>query len=454
MKSYVYIYTTLLLLFLAGCGQAPKQLPPNCGERRLPSGAVCYEIAQVIPLDTTGTPNLKSADLDSDDDEDLIFARGGLILVLENINNEFSIKTTISIPRHIDDVLFGDFNGDNKLDVITRDSTGVNSAGFTILLNNDNLTFEEPIFFTNISVSDPSNLLGNGDIAIADLNGDGFSDIIGPQNLILGEPFKNANILINNRDLTFTLNKMNIEPENNTFEVGLGGITVIDLNGDNIQDIIFGNGTSTIVKPGFPESSGVNFYIVFSSGDILQDFTIKEVVLEDNFTFEGVLKIFPVDGNNDRRNDIVYLFRYSVDVGVNVNEFRILENRGGENFVSHFIESSFVSSIVSSDINQDGLIDLIGQSPRDVTGQPPGEIKIYINRGNFQFEPVVIFEDLENQNPIQENKFVRGLGGTIMLDINNDKIDDIITTINTIDGPTLEPSRHNIAILKSVGIIK
>jgi hypothetical protein len=450
MKNCVFIYATLISCVL-GCGQPPEQLPPNCGERRLPSGAVCYEIAQLIPLDTTGLSNLKSADLDGDDDIDLIFTSPMRIIILENIDNEFSIKTTMSIPRTALDVLTGDFNGDDKLDLVTRDFIDTRD-GFTILLNNGDLTFEEPIFFTNISVSNPSNLLGDGDIAVADFNGDGFSDIIGRQNLIPGEPFKNAHILINNRDLTFTLNKMNIESENNIFEVRIGSIAITDLNGDNIQDVIFGNSNVPLVIPGLPESSGVNFYIIFSSGDILQDFTIKEVVLEDNFTFEGTSRTFPIDANNDRRNDIVYLFGHDD----NNRELRILENQEGESFVSHFIENDSISSITSSDLNQDGLMDLLGKSPGgvNVNKDLPGEIKIYINRGNFKFEPVVIFEDLENQNPIQENKFVRGGDSLIALDVNNDKINDIITTVATLDGPTLEPIVNNIIIFKSVNIIK
>ncbi len=172
---------------------------------------------------------------------------GTSTILEERSNFDFSVTTTPT-PTQATGIATADVNNDGAQDlvVVTYDSAFV-TLSVSVSLGNGDGTYQDPVSYT--INSDPTNTYSsaggttgyfNGD-AVADLNGDGYPDIV-----VTDSNGGNIDVLINNGDGTFkapvaygTGNDSDTAPfPNGTFPQG---VALGDLNGDGILDAVVGN---------------------------------------------------------------------------------------------------------------------------------------------------------------------------------------------------------------------
>ncbi len=133
-----------------------------------------------------GDQGVCDADFDNDGDVDLVLSvftdpgnQTRCVEIWENINGYFHkvLNTGLDLCGTVDGVTFWDMNNDGRLDVV---------SGYKIFLNNGNKTF------TEVQNVPPGTRFMRG---IADLNNDGYWDLVSPGL---------SQVFINNGNLTFT----------------------------------------------------------------------------------------------------------------------------------------------------------------------------------------------------------------------------------------------------------
>ncbi len=168
---------------------------------------------------------LQAADLNGDGIPDLaVTNQGAIIVYLGKGDGTFQAPVTIAAGVDNPAIVFGDFNGDGKLDIAAAGLLAGRGA-VSIFFGKGDGTFSSPI-----SIALPAAALGfPGNIAAADFNGDGHLDLV----VALGGGYLNAPqqtaILLGNGDGTFPALKLGDAME---------GFAIADINGDGIPDLI------------------------------------------------------------------------------------------------------------------------------------------------------------------------------------------------------------------------
>jgi len=152
----------------------------------------------------------------------------------------------------------GDFNKDGRLDMMISQLTSVQ-----VVLGNGDGTFT---LGRSININLPGNnyLCGADALATADLDGDGNLDVVIPVSCA-----NVAEILYGNGDGTFQ------DPVQLPLEQGYSAVSIADLNGDHLPDLIFSNqGMIGIIhNAGNRTYSGETHYLAGTVGNIVvQDF--------------------------------------------------------------------------------------------------------------------------------------------------------------------------------------
>lgn len=125
---------------------------------------------------------------------------------------------------------FGDLDGDGWLDIIVAGYCD-NGLTFTIYKNNQDGTFQE------IDLSDKNfNPLYECDVTVADVNNDGWVDIIAFGTP--GEGPKSGDVYLNNGDGEFNFTRMSVEEGNGLAGASDAKTFVVDLNHDGLVDMI------------------------------------------------------------------------------------------------------------------------------------------------------------------------------------------------------------------------
>jgi hypothetical protein len=118
------------------------------------------------PLASGGGLYVAVGDFNGDNKPDIVAAGNGYVTVLPNTGNgTFAAPQSYAVAGSPTAVAVGDFNRDGHLDIVTANANGTVS----VLLNNGNGTFGAA---QNYAVSGPAN-----SVAVGDFNHDGFLDV-------------------------------------------------------------------------------------------------------------------------------------------------------------------------------------------------------------------------------------------------------------------------------------
>ena len=290
-------------------------------------------------------PGLTTAvgDLNRDGIQDLvnIDAQGNINVVFCNPDGSFSV-TTYS-PGDIvspSSVAVADVNGDDWPDVIVTDASDA-GTGVHVLLNNGDGTLAAEVVYA----SGPAGTAGPQAVAVADVNGDGFPDIVtanGDGNTV--------SVLQNAGDGSF--------PSALQYPTGESAVAVAvaDLNGDGWPDIVTADlGDNSVA-------------VLLNNGDGTLAAPTEQTV------GSGPVAVVLSDLSQDGYQDIVVADQ-------NDNTVAVLLNNGDGTFAAPvFYQTGLQPSwITAQDLSGSGLPDIVTDNYSD------GSVSVFANNGNGTF---------------------------------------------------------------------
>ena len=336
-------------------------------------------------------------------------------ILLSNGDGTFAEPQNLKVLVGPTDPTVGDFNGDGVLDLAVGNYAlpygSTVPSTVSILLGNSDGTFADSVEY---NVGERPN-----EIALGDFNGDGVSDLAVAN---VGSNF--ISILEGNGDGTFeTANNIAISEEPYG---GAYNVSVEDIDGDGVDDLIVGTTDSEVVvlqgegNSNFTVSQTANTGFSFSSA-----FTTADLDNDGNPDVLGIkdrnLIIISNDGNGNLEAtptiEVPGYGSYSladgdfngdglVDLAVADGGVSILIANGDGSFTDSVVEEiADIREIATADINRDGILDLV------VTND---NVTTLLGNGDGSFGNVVSYEVTEPS-------------ALAIADLNQDGIADIVT---------------------------
>lgn len=252
-----------------------------------------------------------------------------LIFTASSSGQVFSFGGRYATGNNPEAIAAADFDNDSYIDIAIAHR---NSLFILVYVNDGN---------ANFTVMDTVESYDMREIFSADLNGDGFNDIMG------GNQY-----FFNNGDSTFSL----------AFEDTLGwstrDICADDFNGDDIIDIVY---AENYINTGI--------FIFWGQGG--GSFSPRDTLILGNANSDLVSDDF----NNDGNPDLLYM---------NSDGVFTLLNDGYGNFTSVAIEGVAMHGLETTDLNNDGIVDIVGIGRYSCVGVP----RYMLGTGDGNFEPI------------------------------------------------------------------
>ena len=294
-------------------------------------------------------------------------------------------------------IVHGDFNGDGHQDLITIGSPSIYTDVPYLLLGHGDGTFAAPVALpTQIAVTDQS--------TIGDFNHDGRDDIA-----VLSTSTQPASLVVflSQPDGSFSPVTTNLPGV--TGEGTSSFLAFADLNHDGILDLAYATTNHVFIMLGKGDGT-------FSSPSSLPVPPISDALSQS----AGTVTIGDFDG--DGKPDLALFIPYSRtygDIGESPTQIDVFYNNGFPSFSSPVTGiTSFHSytQFTASDLNQDGLSDLI-----------------YSNGDFFEGGPgpnIGIIHGLPGRTLSSETNYVAGTGlaSILVVDLNHDGLPDIVAS--------------------------
>ncbi len=312
---------------------------------RLGKGDGTFGAQETFPAGK-GSYSVKVLDVNGDGIPDIVDANAvdnSVSVLLGNGNGAFQTQKVYPVGFDPYSMTVADLNGDGRPDIVTS-NRGDNTV--SVLLSNGDGTFQGQEVF-------PTGKFPRA-VAVADLNSDGKPDIV-----TANQGDNSVSVLLGNGDGTFSFGVQQSAPAPNLrpFQV-----TVADVNGDGIPDIITANRSdnSVSVLLGNPDGS----------------FQTKETFAAGRLP----ISVAVADLNGDGKPDIV-------TANYGGNTVSVLLGNGDGTFQPHIdlVAGSDPYDVKVADLNGDGKPDLV------VTNKNDNTVGVLLGNGNGTFQPMQAF---------------------------------------------------------------
>jgi hypothetical protein len=273
-------------------------------------------------------------------------------------------------------VVLADVNKDGNADAIVVDGNLNNpifsiDGAVSVLLGNGNGTFQPAVTY-------PAILRGTDAVAVGDLNGDGWPDLVVVSNDGACLSFYCLGVLLNKGDGTF-----DAVVGYTTAGFDISSVVISDVNGDGKPDLVFADLCDTGCKNGAVE-------VLLGNGDGTFGSPTLYSLNRDSYP----LSVVAVDLNGDGKSDLVVANCCTSTASGIVT---VMLNKGDGTFptqVTYPTGGNLASSVVAADMNHDGKLDLV------VANLYSASVGVLLGNGDGTFGKVVVYPAIQDPDSI------------------------------------------------------